>query len=116
MATIVSSNKAKRRGGARHRQVRLAVEGAMTIYQAREDKQALLAALERADELEIDLSRVSEMDTAGMQLLALLKREAARRGQSVRHTAHSAASLEVLDRYNLGGYFGDPVLISFKAG
>jgi anti-anti-sigma factor len=95
-------------GGARSR---IAVEGDLTIYSAAADKQALLAALEAAAALEVDLSRVAEMDTAGLQLLVLLKREAARRGKSMRLVAHSAAALGVLDAYNLVGYFGDPVLI-----
>lgn len=92
------------------------VEGAMTIYEAAQDKQALMDTLALAPELELDLSKVTEMDTAGIQLLVLLKREAARRGGSVRLTGHSPAALEVLDRYDLAGYFGDPVLMSREAG
>lgn len=100
-------------GAGGGRRVRVATpEGAMTIYEAPRHKERLLAALEEADELEVDLSRVTDMDTAGIQLLVLAKREAARRGKSLRLTAHSAASLHVMDRYALGGYFGDPVLIS----
>jgi ABC-type transporter Mla MlaB component len=88
------------------------VQGSMTIYEAAADKPALLGALANATEMEIDLSSVVEMDTAGLQLLILVKRESVRAGKPVRLTGHGEASLDVLDRYNLAGYFGDPVVIS----
>ncbi|MDH4189747.1 MAG: STAS domain-containing protein [Betaproteobacteria bacterium] len=91
------------------------MQGPMTIYEAAEHKQILLDALARGAELEIDLSGVSEIDTAGIQLLLLAKRAAAKEDKFVRLTAHSAASLEAIDLYDLGGYFGDPVVISSRA-
>lgn len=87
-------------------------EGSMTIYEAAQLKPLMLEALQKHQHIEIDLSEVAEMDTAGMQLLLLLKRTANRTGKSVALVAHSPASLDVIDRYNLGGYFGDPVVIS----
>ena len=86
-------------------------EGCMTIYEAARLKPLLLDTLQKHQHLEIDLSEVNEMDTAGMQLLLLLKRTAGRTGKSVSLVEHSPASLDVIDRYNLGGYFGDPVFI-----
>ena len=91
---------------------RALVQGSMTIYEAAADKPALLGALAEATEMEIDLSSVAEMDTAGLQLLVLVKRESLKAGKPLRLTGHSEASLDVLDRYNLAGYFGDPVVIS----
>jgi anti-sigma B factor antagonist len=88
------------------------VQGNMTIYEAAADKPVLLGALAEATEMEIDLSSVAEMDTAGLQLLILVKRESLKAGKPLRLTGHSEASLDVLDRYNLAGYFGDPVVIS----
>jgi anti-sigma B factor antagonist len=104
MAISVESAPAGRR--------RVLVQGNMTIYEAASDKQALLEALAEATELEVDLSSVAEMDTAGLQLLILVKRESLKAGKALRLTGHSEASLDVLDRYNLAGYFGDPVVIS----
>lgn len=84
----------------------------MTIYQAAQDKARLLDALGNVEELEIDLSAVTEMDTAGIQLLLLVKREAAAANKVMRLTAHSEAALDVIDLYNLSGYFGDQAVIS----
>ena len=90
------------------------VEGSMTIYEAAADKPLLLRALAMAKETEIDLSSVDEMDTAALQLLILMKRESLKAGKVLRLTAHSQASLDVLERYNLGAYFGDPAVVSSR--
>ncbi len=91
---------------------RAVVEGSMTIYEAAADKPVLLDALAKAKETEIDLSCVREMDTAGLQLLILAKREALNAGKILRLSRHSAASLDVLERYNLAAYFGGPTVVS----
>jgi anti-anti-sigma factor len=83
----------------------------MTIYTALELKGWLLAPLNQCSELEIDLAGVSEIDSAGLQLLVLTKNEARARGKTLRISGHSPAVLELLDLCNLEGFFGDPVLI-----
>jgi anti-sigma B factor antagonist len=93
----------------------LAISGALTIYDAAAAKTALLDGLADTRDLEIDLSGVDEIDSAGVQLLILLKREAVKTGKAVRLVQHSAATLEVLDRFNLASYFGDPVVLSSTA-
>lgn len=97
-----------------HASVRFALCEDMTIYQAAGQKQTLveqLTALGDSGTLELDLSAVSEIDTAGIQLLILAKREAARLGKQVRFVAHSPAVREVVDFYNLAADFGDPMLV-----
>lgn len=88
------------------------VTGDMTIYRAAELKEALLPCVARCREVEINLSGVIEMDTAGFQILLLAKREAAAAGKPLRLVAHSPATLEVLDLFGMASYFGDPVVIS----
>lgn len=83
----------------------------MTIYNAAAHKQRLLEALHATDRLEVDLSAVSEIDTAGFQLLVLLKREARRLDKEARIVAHSEAVRDLLDFYNMAAAFGDPLLI-----
>jgi anti-sigma B factor antagonist len=94
---------------------RIALEGEMTIYTAAELKARLLNALEENGGIEVDLSGVSELDSAGLQIMVLLKREAGDRGKSVRFADHSQAVLDVLELTDLGGVFGDPVLIRSQA-
>lgn len=83
----------------------------MTIYTASTQKLLLLEAVANCQELDLDLSQVGEMDTAGFQLLLLTKREASKTDKAVRITAHSKAVREILDLYNMGSYFGDQLVI-----
>lgn len=52
----------------------LAVSGEMTVYSAADLKTALLAHSIVGQKLQVDLSQVREFDTAGLQLLLMLKR------------------------------------------
>ena len=90
----------------------LHIEGDMTINTAAALKKELMKLVAKPCEREIDLSEVSEMDTAGMQLLLLAKREAIRQNMPLRLTGHSRAVLGVIDTYNLAAYFGDPIWIT----
>ena len=89
----------------------LALSEDLTIYNALEHKARLLDALASAEVLELDLMQVNEIDTAGLQLLILLKREASRTGKSVAITAHSHAVRSVIDFCNLAAELGDPLVI-----
>lgn len=91
--------------------LRLHAAGEMTIYSAAELKPALLGTLGQSDEIEIDLSSVSELDTSGVQLLMLLKREAVAAGKGVTLSGHSPAVLDVFELLGLGGWFGDPQVL-----
>lgn len=87
----------------------LCIEGEMTIYQAGQHKAALLGALGQAALLELDLGAVTELDTAGLQLLMLLKDTARAHGKRLRLRAHSAAVAEVFALAGLAGHFSDPL-------
>ena len=83
----------------------------LTIYHALEQKNILLDVLSTTDDLELDLLKVSEIDTAGLQLLILLKKEAQRTGKKVSIVAHSQAVRSVIDFCNLATELGDPLVI-----
>jgi anti-sigma B factor antagonist len=89
----------------------LNIEGEMTIYVATELRQRIVAALQGTETVELDLSAVGEIDTAGVQLLIAAKREAAAKGRKFHILAHSPAVREVLDLLGLSADFGDPVLM-----
>lgn len=93
---------------------RLAPEGEMTIFTAADLKSQLAAALAVSPELEINLSQVGEMDTAGLQLLIAAKNECQAQNGSLRLTGHSPAVMDVLDICNMAAFFGDPVVISSR--
>jgi anti-anti-sigma factor len=90
---------------------RLTVDGDLTIYGATEIKQRLIDGIQADAVLELDLSHVAEIDTAGLQLLALAKRESLKLGHALRIVGHSPAVREVIEFLNLVAFFGDPLVI-----
>lgn len=61
----------------------LLIEGELTVFTVHELKVRLLAALGEGQPLQIDLSGVSEVDGAGIQLLLAAQREARHRGTAI---------------------------------
>jgi anti-anti-sigma factor len=88
----------------------LRIQDEMTIYRSAELKKSMLDPLDRGS-LEINLSGVTEIDTAGVQLLMLAKQTARQHGHELRLAGHSPAVLEVFELLNLGAWFGDPLVI-----
>ncbi len=80
---------------------RLTIDNDLTIYNAPEHKRLLLDALDQASVVELDLARVGEIDSAGLQVLLLAKRECLAGGKDLRIVAHSPAVQELLDFFNL---------------
>ncbi len=90
---------------------RVALDGELTIYRAAELKVVLQDALAAGADLELDLSAVVELDSAGVQLLMLAKRSAHQAGAALRLVSHSAAVQEVFELFNLAPHFGDPIVL-----
>jgi anti-sigma B factor antagonist len=89
--------------------VRIAtVRGEMTIYNAHNDKTALLGALEQGEQLEINLVNVEEIDTAGIQLLCLLRQEAAQLEKPMKLVKVNEVVREALDLFNMTDQFDVP--------
>lgn len=94
---------------------REALTGELTIYRAAELQQQLQAALQHGGgSLEVDLSGVTELDTAGLQLLIALKKSAQEAGGQLSLTGHSAAVIEVFELCNVAALFGDPLVTDGK--
>lgn len=89
----------------------LRIQGEMNIYRAAELKQELLAPLAPGATVEIDLSGVTDLDTAGLQLLMLAKKTANATGAELRLVAHSPVVVDVLELLDLAAWFGDPLVI-----
>ena len=83
----------------------VAIEGEMNIYRAVELKARLMKALDEADSIDLDLSGVSEFDSAGLQLLLLAWKEAGKNNKKLTFSATSAPVDTVVELFNLGGLF-----------
>ena len=90
---------------------RLEIDQDLTIYHAEALKSLLMGNLENHQVIELDLSQVAAIDTAGIQLLMLAKRECQKQDKTLRIVAHSPAVHEIMDFYSIAGFFGDPLVI-----
>lgn len=81
------------------------VEGELTIYTAAEMKEKL-GGLLSAEAIEIDLAQVSEIDTAGLQLLLLLQRECKKIDKPLAFINPSEVVLSCWNMCNLTEAFG----------
>lgn len=87
------------------------IQDEMTIFVAQELRDALAPVLMETSDIEVDLSQVTEMDGAGLQLMLAAKLMANNRGANLRFVRHSTAVQEVLDISNAVSIFGDPVVM-----
>lgn len=78
----------------------LGLAGELTIQTAAEEKATLVAFLDvtmgEGADVELNLSDVTELDTAGVQLLLMARREAQAQGRQLRVVSPSHTVVEVL--------------------
>lgn len=89
----------------------LKIADEMTIYTAAQYKDELLSYFPDCQEIEIDLSEVTEMDSAGLQILLLLEAEAGKVKKELHFTNHSQPVTDVIELLDLAAHFGDPIII-----
>lgn len=93
----------------------LSIEGEMTIFRAEELKEAILPVIVNHEEIEIDLSHVTEIDGAGLMLMISVKLEAWQHKKVLRFVGHSGPITEAVDICDLSTFFGDPIVISSQS-
>lgn len=94
---------------------RLRLQGDCNIYGALALRDALLQALREQQALELDLSGVVEIDTAGLQVLMAAKRFARAAGRELPFSNHSAPVLDLIEIYDLASWLGDPLIVGAAA-
>ncbi|MBF0320648.1 MAG: STAS domain-containing protein [Nitrospirae bacterium] len=82
----------------------LELNGEMTIVRANELKGILVDYLPCTDSVELDLSNVAEMDTAGFQLIIALEKEAVKSGKAFKVIKASETVKNIFELYNIAGY------------
>lgn len=89
----------------------LIIPADMTIYEAGEIKDLFSQALAKNKNINVNLSNVSEIDSAGLQLMVSLKKNALEKDTIVQYNSHSQAVIGLLDLYDMTAHFGDPVVL-----
>ena len=77
------------------------IEGTLTIYSVAQDTEKLLAPLTRCQRMDLDLSGITEFDSAGFQALSLLKRTAQEADINLDVKNCSTTVQDVLDIYGM---------------
>lgn len=93
-------------------QVQCLVTGELTIYQAAGVREQLAALVNEHSNAELDLAGVTEFDSAGVQLLLVLKQKARQLGGEWALVNHAQAVTDVLETLNLAAQLGDPLLLT----
>lgn len=91
------------------------LKGEFTIYTAAQAKAELEDHLAPEGQAQLDLAGLTELDTAGVQLLVWLKRRAEAAGGNLALLHHSPEVVGVMDLLRIAGLLGDPILIDPKA-
>ena len=87
---------------------RLAIAGEFTIYRAAELRDALLAVMAPgASDVTIDLHDVSDIDSAGVQLLMAARCAALASGAALTLADASEPVRDVLQLFDLAAFFGE---------
>ena len=77
------------------------IDGELTIYTAADLAAQWLPRLGATPRMALDLSQITEMDGAGLQLLLMVQREAPKAGTRLEITGQSKAVIETLALCNL---------------
>jgi anti-anti-sigma factor len=85
------------------------VKGGVNLSYAAELKDVLLDAITNHPDVEVRLQDINEMDSAGVQILWLAKREALQLQKNLRYVDHNPVVIELLQIYNLIEEFADPL-------
>jgi len=88
------------------------IQDEMTIYNVLEHKNKLYPYLKNENGLHIDLTDVSEIDSAGMQLLIFLKHQSKIEKNEIIFINHSESFMEVINIFNFSSFFDVPVIPS----
>lgn len=89
----------------------------MTLARALELRDAMLAAIEgQSSPVQFDLSEVTELDSAGVQLLLSAKLAASAGDKELRLVGQSPAVVQVLELLRLDSHFGGPAFFLFDEG
>ncbi len=91
--------------------VNVSIGTELTIYSAAPLKEELLTLLRASPNLTVSLAKVNEIDTSGIQILAMMKQEAELLQHTVSFTEHSEPVINVLELMNMVSYFGDPLVL-----
>jgi anti-anti-sigma factor len=96
--------------------INISISNEMNIYSVGELKKLLDEVIHDKRDMEINLANVSEIDSAGIQLLMLTKKERDNNNLPLSLVQHSNTVLNTFEFLGLVSYFNDPVVLTNRKG
>lgn len=84
------------------------IEGELTIYTVAETRDALHDILSTGNDVEIDLARITEIDTAGLQWMLAAK---SLPDVTLRYIGHSPVVQQIIELAHLARRLNDPIVM-----
>ncbi len=90
---------------------KISLIGKCTIYNVGKLKKSFIATIEENENILIDLSQVSDFDTAGLQLFVAAKNTIKNKNKKIKFVNHPVCVLAIFDLYGLISFFGDKIIV-----
>lgn len=90
----------------------ISLTGELNIYTAAELKDELVTLVRDNETSSLNLANVQDIDTAGLQILVLLKQEATQLNHQLTYTNHSQPVVNVIELLDMVSLFGDPIVLT----
>jgi len=84
---------------------KLAIDEDMTIYAIDELKEAITKEINIYERFELNLEKVEEIDSAGIQLLLALRKELMQQEKELKLTSTSSVVSKLIDSYGINDHF-----------
>jgi anti-sigma B factor antagonist len=91
---------------------KLSLLGECTIYNVSKLKESLLEAIEKNQNVLVDLEKVNDFDTAAVQLFISAKNTAKKYNKKFKLISHPNCFIAILDLYGLTRFFGDKIVLT----
>lgn len=111
MNNIFENSRIKISGSKKKTHYLLKISGAVNIYTVAPIKNHIFDILNNSSKLVINLAEVSEIDSAGFQILLMVKREGHSSKKKTKFISHSISILGALDIFGAVGLFGDQIVV-----
>ena len=91
---------------------RVSLIGKCTIYNVLKLRQSLLEVINRNQNILVDLEKVNDFDTAGVQIFIAAKNTTKQTQKKIKFISHPTCVIAILDSYGLVGFFGDKIVLT----
>ncbi len=86
--------------------------GKCTVYNVSRLRESLLEIINTNQNILIDLEKVNDFDTAGMQLFISAKNTIKQNQKKIKFISHPICVVAIFDLYGVTGFFGDKIILT----